>query len=117
MSKHAPIPALLDPTPEMLDAFQDGFVQQLHLRHQCRFKQPHQLSDRQRESAEQAGLRSMLAALPADRSRLIAAAPGLLAALKTLVSFVETELEGDSGTPFHEALDAANEAIAKAESR
>ena len=43
------------------------------------------------------------------------AAPDMLSALKTLVDFVSSELEGDAGTPFHLALGDAQKAIAKAE--
>ena len=106
------LPAIIDPTPEMLDAFQGGFAQQLHLRYQARFKQPHELTPRQRESAEQAGLRAMLGAMPPEAANLIAAAPALLASLKAL-------RDECSGTPrpwvLVDLLTDATEAIDKAE--
>lgn len=48
-------------------------------------------------------------------ARLIAAAPDLLDAIKPLLSFLESELEGDEAHPFHKDLAAARAAIAKAE--
>jgi hypothetical protein len=51
-----------EPTQAMLDAFQQGFQQQLGVRHKARFKQPEDLTARERMSAEEAGLRAMLSA-------------------------------------------------------
>jgi len=97
--KHTPLPAILEPTPEMLDAFQSGFVEQLHLRHQCRHKPAAVLSERQGESAEQAGLRSMLAAMPEDRARVIDAAPEMLEALRPFAALAEARDASDPDMP------------------
>lgn len=114
MEKHTPLPAILDPTPDMLDAFQSGFIEQLHRRYQLR----HSPKLVGAESAEQGGLRAMLSAMPADRARLIAAAPDLLAALNTLFDrYTELVNCGDCGNwnPETEAeVTAARGAIAKA---
>lgn len=79
--QHTSLPAILDPTPEMLDAFQSGFIDQLHRRYQLR----HSPKIVGTESAEQGGLRAMLSAMPAGQQRLIAAAPSLLALSKFLL--------------------------------
>lgn len=55
-----------EPTEAMLAAFHQGFRQHLGLRHKNRFKPPHELTNKERESAEQAGLRAMLAAAPSN---------------------------------------------------
>jgi hypothetical protein len=52
----------VEPTPEMIAAFEQGFKMQLGVRHRARFK-PRQ-TEKERRSAEECGLRAMLAASP-----------------------------------------------------
>lgn len=47
-------------------------------------------------------------------ANLFVAAPELLAALKALTDFLESELEGDASHPFHAEIERAKAAITKA---